>query len=81
MNQGLLTLEKSFRNEIEKNPTSSSFICYGRTVKGKKLSESVIGRGFRKLVNKDDYSHSDIDRLIMHFHKLSNQSISSEITA
>ncbi len=79
--QGLSVLEKSFKIEVEKNPGLSSFICWGRTVRGKKLSESIVGRGFRKFVDKDDYDHRNIDNLILHFMKLTNEDNSLKTTA
>ena len=80
-NQGLTVLEKSFKNEVEKNPGLSSFFCWGRVVRGKKLSESVVGRGFRKFVDKNDYAHENIDKLILHFMTLTNEENSSKSTA
>jgi hypothetical protein len=38
---GLTTLEKSFRIECEKDQDLSSLICYGRTVRYKKLGTYI----------------------------------------
>lgn len=64
------SIEARFNNEVKKNPDISSFICFGRAIKGQRFSNDRIRRYFLKLVDKNDYGESDRLFLFEHFYQL-----------
>lgn len=63
-------LEMSFRNLEKNNPYWSSYTCLAVAVIGKGYGKMAIGQAFKKLVEKDDYSRSDKDRILEGLGKL-----------
>lgn len=66
------SIERRFRNIMDKNRNWSSYICFAEAIKGQKISKDIISRWFSKLVEKDDYSKSDKKQLLKHLEVLSN---------
>ena len=60
------SVEARFRKMTLKHPSSSSFICFGRAVRGQKFGKSVVAKFFGRLVDKGDYARSDKRRLVKH---------------
>lgn len=54
----------------KKYPEHSSFVVFGRAVKGQKFGRAMIAKYFRRLVDKDDYARKDIMRLTEHFMRM-----------
>lgn len=66
------SLERRFRNILEKNPCRSSYICFAEAVRGRKFSRQTIHRWFRKLVDKSDYDKKERKTLLANLSELSN---------
>lgn len=72
------SVEARFNIMTKKFPFHSSFICYGREVRGQKFSRTMVAKYFRRLVDKDDYDRKDIMRLTDHFMRMTEKSSAFE---
>lgn len=63
-------LKKYFEHYKFLYPHLSSFMWFGKACKQTKPDRKLIQRGFRELVEKSDYSHSDYDYLILHLENM-----------
>lgn len=61
-----------FQQNQEKFPFLSTFVNFGKAVKGQHFSKQVLCRWFNKLVDKDDYDKDDKKRLLEHVWLLTN---------
>jgi len=61
-----------FERKVKENPNLSSFICFGRAIRGKRHSSTVIRKNFNLLVDPDDYDPKDKKALYVHFNMLTN---------
>lgn len=59
-----------FKKLSEKYPDLSSFIIFGRAIRGRRLGKLQIGRFFEKAVDRGDYSKSDKEDILNHFYQL-----------
>jgi len=59
-------LEKSFNKVKRENPYWSDLICFNSCISGKKFSKTLIRTYFKKLVDKQDYSKSDLEEILKH---------------
>jgi hypothetical protein len=66
------SLERRFQNITEKSPSSSSYICFAKAVKGQNFNKQTIHRWFQKLVDKDDYERSEKKAILAHLDNLSS---------
>ena len=66
------SIEKRFLLEHDKNPLSSTFINFSKTVEGQNFTEPVIRKWFNILVDKEDYDIRDKKQLVEFLIKLSN---------
>lgn len=55
--------EKQFYDIAERHPSWSSCSCFIETIKGKKLKPRTMHHFFRKLVDKEDYSGANLEKL------------------
>lgn len=62
-------LTQTFNEIQESNPNLSSFICFGRAVGKCKSPSQLIRRAFSKLVDRQDYSKTDLPDIYKHFSK------------
>jgi hypothetical protein len=53
---------------------NSSFISFGRRIKGKDFNPIKIHREFRRLVDKSDYVESEVPAILEHFKQLTKSS-------
>jgi hypothetical protein len=67
------SLERRFKNIAERNPNSSTYICFAEAVKQQGFSRQTIHYWFLKLVDKDDYSKSDKKAILSQLEILSKQ--------
>lgn len=67
-------LKKYFEHYKFLYPNLSSFMWYGKACKQVKPNKSLIQRGFRLLVEKNDYSSSDYPYLILHLENMAQHS-------
>ena len=58
------SLERRFKLMEEKNPFHSTYVNFGRAIRGQGFSSKVIEFWFNKLVDKDDYAKSDKKTLL-----------------
>ena len=65
------SIEARFRKMQRKYPYHSSFINFGRAVRGQRFKRSAVARNFMDLVEKHDYSNNGRTNLIAHFLALS----------
>ena len=56
--------KETFNNIIESYPQLSSYICFGRLIKGKGFNRTKILRLFNQLVDKTDYDQSQKSFLV-----------------
>lgn len=73
------SIKANFEKTSKKYPNHSSFICFGRTVMGKKYLPSVIRKNFNVLVDPDDYDPKDKFELFKHFDGLTNMPEEAEL--
>jgi hypothetical protein len=66
------SIEKRFQREQQRSPSHSSYIHFAEAVKGQRFSRPVIARGFKKLVDYDDYAVSERKAIIDFLVLLSN---------
>lgn len=64
------SVEARFDRFQKKFPNASSFINFGRAIKGQKFTRAAVAKHFRRLVDKSDYDRKDIMRLTNHFMKM-----------
>lgn len=57
------TIQAQFEKQMEKEGIST-FIAFERAVRGRGFDRYLIGRWFKKLVDKDDYMRRDFDKLV-----------------
>jgi len=62
------SIERRYRNIAEKNPESTSYICFARAIVGQGFCYERIKEWFNKLVDKEDYAQ-DEKRIILQFLK------------
>ena len=65
-------IKSRFEEITKKYPDHSTFVCFGRAVKGQKFSPRFISQNFNELVDKDDYDRSEKKELLKHFLSLTN---------
>jgi len=65
-------LKKYFEHYKQLYPHLSSFMWFGKACKQVKPKRRYILEGFRELVEKGDYSASDIPKLIEHLENMAN---------
>jgi hypothetical protein len=70
-------LKKYFEHYKQLYQNLSSFMWYGKACKQVKPDLTLLKRGFRELVEKADYSHSDYDYLINHLKNMAQHSHST----
>ena len=58
------SIERMFDKIQEANPDWSSFVCFAKAVEGKKFTQKAVQTQFNKLVDKDDYAHSEKRSLV-----------------
>lgn len=66
-------LKKQFVEQELKTPFSSSYVNFGRIIKGKKLTDQQLSTAFRKLVEKEDYIGLNYSMLKPHLKCLTHQ--------
>ena len=64
------SVEHRFKLFQTASPGHSSFIVFGRTIKGQNFTRRIIAVHFRKLVEKSDYAPRDKNRLLAHMEEL-----------
>lgn len=65
------SLERRFKNIVDKNPFWSSLVCFTEAVKGQGFGRQTIHRWFQKLVEKEDYCLGDKKDVLAHAEELS----------
>lgn len=68
----MTSLENVYHEIAERHPSWSSYICFTETIKGRKLEPQKVHRLFRKLVDKEDYSGTNIENLFFYLDTLFN---------
>lgn len=53
------SIERRFRRMEKENPYHSTFINFGRAIRGQGFSKKLISYWFKKLVDPDDYDKKD----------------------
>ena len=66
------SLERRFRNILNKNPFWSSYICFAVAVTKQKFTKATISHWFNRLVDKNDYSKKEKKGILKHLCNLSN---------
>jgi hypothetical protein len=59
-----------FENEKRLCPNLSSFILFGRIIRGRKLDKTTLHRWFKGAVDKSDYDSADVESLMEHLLRL-----------
>ena len=59
-----------FNNIQEKNLNWSSYLCFSELCQKVKMTHYEIRNWFRKLVEKDDYSNSEIRGIYSHLYNI-----------
>jgi uncharacterized protein YktA (UPF0223 family) len=67
------SIERKFNKNVEKNPGSSSYICFNNIVTGANFSEARLRIMFDKLVDKSDYVKSEKKGLVNYSLSLNNR--------
>jgi len=65
------SLERRFKNIVDKNPFWSSLTCFMEAVTGRGFGRQAIHRWFLKLVEKDDYESGVKKDILAHLEDLS----------
>ena len=65
-------LNKIFLQITDKYPNASSFICFEKLIKDRKLTKTEVLKYFNKFVEKDDYLGCGKAVLVDYCHKYSN---------
>ncbi len=65
-------IKSRFEEITKKYPDHSTFVCFGRAVKGQKFSQRFISHYFDELVDQEDYIRSEKKELLKHFLLLTN---------
>jgi len=55
----------------EQNPTWSSYLCFATLCRKAKMTHYEIRKWFSRLVEKDDYIHSELDGILEHLYSIS----------
>ncbi len=58
------SLERRFRKIEKRNPGFSSYLCFSEAIRKRNFNPQTVRRWFYKLVDKDDYSRSDVKTLL-----------------
>jgi len=66
------SLERRFKNILNKNPFWSSYICFAVAVAKQEFKKATIYFWFNKLVDKNDYSRKEKKGILKHLCDLSN---------
>ena len=64
------SLERVFNTIKQENPLWSDYICFVKTVKGRKFSRQTISQSFNRLVDKDEYVKKDKKTLLKQLSEL-----------
>lgn len=67
------SIQSRFNKIQHKQPYWSDYICLAEAVRGQKFTRRRIYSHFRNLVNKTDYDDTDVNKLVRHLHKISNE--------
>lgn len=67
------SVRRSYESISDKNPGLSSFVCFGRAVRGRQYTRRCIRRWFTELVDKEDYSADNTNALVRQMWELSNK--------
>ena len=67
------SLERRFNNIQERNPCLSSYMCFAQAMTGQNFTCRSIQFWFAKLVDKNDYSKADKNKLLKQLYKLSQE--------
>lgn len=69
------SLQRAFQTHYQKSPNHSSYICFLRAVRGKKLTRRSVSYWFSRLVDPDDYASSDRNSLVSQLVTASQQAL------
>ena len=67
-------VKERFEKIAEAKPYLSTYMVYAETVSGTGLTESIVRRWFRKLVDADDYAKSEAPAILRHLVTLAEPS-------
>ena len=66
------SIERRFASVQQKNPCWSSLVCFSKAVLGRGFKPQTISRHFHKLVDKNDFSNSDKNDILIQLYFLSD---------
>ena len=66
------SLERRFKNTVDRNPYWSSYTCFAEALKGEGFGKQTIRRWFSKLVENEDYEKTGKKSILAHLWHLSN---------
>lgn len=64
------SLERRFRNLLEKNPSWSTYTCFAEAVQNQNFGHDRLRRWFNLLVSKDDYAPEEKLAILDHLKEL-----------
>jgi len=70
----MYNVKERFEKIAEAKPYLSTYMVYAETVSGTGLTESIVRRWFRKLVDADDYAKNEAVAVIRHLVALAEPS-------
>jgi hypothetical protein len=63
-------MKNRFQQIAKQNPGWSSYICFAELVRKVKMTQYEIRKWFSQLVDKDDYSRSDLNEILNHLYDI-----------
>lgn len=66
------SVEARFNKAKKQNPYWSDYVCLAEATQGQKFTRRRLYHHFFQLVDKDDYHEKDVNKLIKHLWKNSN---------